>query len=165
MNGHRVLWLGRFDSTQKSPEDALDILYRLLTKVPDAQLTMVGEVNEETLSRFSARAEELGLTEHLSFPGFSNDVFSEYEKADVFLITSNFEGYSMVIAESLACRVPIVCYEMPYLTLVRNSTALIQTPWKDFDAAADALAKILNDSELRHKMGESQRRRQGSGGA
>lgn len=78
---------------KKSPEDALDILYRLLPKVPDAQLTMVGEVNEETLSRFSARAEELGLTEHLSFPGFSNDVFSEYEKADVFLITSNFEGF------------------------------------------------------------------------
>lgn len=155
LDGHRVLWLGRFDSSQKNPADVLDILYRLLPKVPDVQLTMAGDAPAELISRFKARADELGLSGHISFPGYSSEVSRLFYQADVLLQTSNFEGYSMVLGESLAFGVPVVCYEMPYATVLRQSEAVIQVPWKNFDAAADALADVLNQDRLRCRMGSA----------
>ena len=157
LDGHRVLWLGRFDSSQKNPADVLDILYRLLPKVPDVQLTMAGDAPAELISRFKARADELGLSGHISFPGYSSEVSRLFYQADVLLQTSNFEGYSMVLGESLAFGVPVVCYEMPYATVLRQSEAVIQVPWKNFDAAADALADVLNQDRLRCRMGSAAR--------
>ena len=47
---------------------------------------------------------------------------------------------------------------MPYLTIVKNSSAIAQVPWKDFRAAADTLAEILNNSDLRFRMGSEARK-------
>lgn len=158
LDGHRVLWLGRLDSPAKNAEDVLEILHLLLPKVPDVQLSMVGQIDAASHRRFSARAEELGLSGHISFPGYSNNVGHEFQKTDVFLATSSYEGYPMALMESLSSGVPVVCYEMPYLTIVKNSSAIAQVPWKDFRAAADTLAEILNNSDLRFRMGSEARK-------
>lgn len=157
LDGHRVLWLGRFDSSQKNPEDVLDILSLLLRRVPDALLTMAGDAPPELIAQFRVRADELGISGHISFPGYSSDIRHAFRQADVLLQTSNFEGYSMVLTESLAFGVPIVCYEMPYGTVLRQSEAVIQVPWKNFDAAASALAEVLSNDELRRRMGSAAR--------
>lgn len=157
LSGKTVLWIGRL-CDEKRPRDALRIFAKVLEREPDARMEMVGgSFATGYLQRLQKLARRLGIEDAVSMHGFHKDVMPFYERASVFLMTSEYEGSPMVLTESQAWGLPCVMYELPYLTAVRTGRGIVSVERGDIDRAADAVADILADREYRLKLGRDAR--------
>ncbi|MBO4311391.1 MAG: glycosyltransferase [Desulfovibrionaceae bacterium] len=153
-----VLWLGRLDERQKQYRDALAIMKKVLEAQPGAQCVMVG--GEETpgaqkqVERFIA---ENRLEGKLRYLPYTPDVAGLYRRASVHLLTSRFEMFPMVIAESKSYGLPLVAYDLPTLEFFQDPKGMITVPQNDTEAAAAAVLSLLEDDGLRQKMGRQAR--------
>lgn len=72
----------------------------------DARLIILGE--GEKRNQLEKLVEAKGLTEKVALPGFVDNPFPYMEQADVFVLSSAWEGFGNVIPEALACGTPVV---------------------------------------------------------
>lgn len=151
-NNHNVVWAGRFDPKGKNPFDVLHILSKVVKCVPDVKLYMVGTGDETVVEEMQELADQLELNDNVIFTGYSQDVSSYLQKSSVYLFTSDTEGYSMAFAEALSHGLPIVTYPLPYMTMAKDSKAVIQVGWKDIEGAANALIELLQNDAQRREM-------------
>lgn len=102
-----VLIVTRFFEIQKNIKAALRIWKNIEQyDIHDWKLEIVGYGQDEEMLR--EYAQEIKLTNY-EFKGKSNHVYSYYEHASIFMMTSNYEGFGMTILESQSCGcVPIV---------------------------------------------------------
>jgi len=157
LRGKNVLWLGRV-SEEKRPHDALRIFKKVLESEPDAKLFMVGSSPRAAyMDSLYATVDDLGIRDSVVMCGFHKDVQQFYANASVFLLTSEFEGYSMTLAESQSAGLPCVMYELPYLTLTRPARGFVGVELGDIDAAADATVDLLRDQDYRRSLGREAR--------
>ncbi len=153
-----VLWLGRLHELQKNWTDALRIMERLAQLVPGVQCFMGGaefdEGSEAALKQYIA---ERHLENTIHWIGRQTDVQALMSRCRVFLLTSSFESFSMVLAEAKACGAPVVIYDMPYLELLQSETGCRVVRQRDTEAAASAAADILLDDKLCDRLIEESR--------
>lgn len=86
---------------EKRTEIAIALMPRLLESFPRAGLLIVGSGSQEASLRALAR--QLGIENQVIFVGWSNDLISYYRSADLFLLTSAYEGYVRTATEAAAC--------------------------------------------------------------
>ena len=153
----QILWVGRL-ARQKQPEDALEIMREVIKEVPDAHLHMVGSgPNETYMEEFREKINSMGLTDHITMHGFQSKVREYYQRASIFLLTSQFEGYSLVLQESKLAGLPCVMYELPYLTLCEGNRGIIPVEANNTQAAAAAIIELLSDRQKRHRYARDAR--------
>jgi glycosyltransferase involved in cell wall biosynthesis len=89
------------------------LLFRAFSRLshPEAQLMIVGQgVGEHQLRKLAA---ELGITSRVVFAGFHSDPTPFYVTADLFVLSSDYEGFGNVIVEALAQGLPVVSTDCP----------------------------------------------------
>lgn len=99
------LCIGRFEK-EKRFDRAIDVLVALRKNGHDAGLTLVGSGMEEQYLRTYAR--EKGVEAQCVFRAWTDDIRSYLAEADALLVTSEYEGYGLVIVEALAAGVPVL---------------------------------------------------------
>ena len=154
---HELLWLARFEEA-KRPLDAIEIFRRVLERIPDAKLVMVGGLGSlygRQISKMVAADPKLSAS--VKLPGFSANVWAWYSRASVFLSTSSLEGFPLTFMEAGAAGVPIVGYDLPYIETVKGNDGFIPVKQGDVNAAADAICRLLEDDEAREKAGAANR--------
>lgn len=156
LEGKNIVWVGRI-ANEKYPIQAIEIMGRVLARHSDAKLIVVGSGSEQLENRMRRRAEELNIQDHVEFCGFQKDVEPYYLQGDIFLCTSQFEGFSLTIQEAQSHGMPCVVYEMPYLTLLETNKGSYQVPMQDKDAAAERICELLDNRELLKRMGAEAR--------
>lgn len=151
--GHTVIWSGRLHP-DKSPEQAVRIMAELVKLVPDAHLLFVGPEDEAVGQQVRSLAQDLHVSDHITYCGTQAPAQMEswYRKADAYLLTSRQEGWSLSLAEALAVGLPCVMYDIPYLTLVRNNSAVLSAPQEDAITAAQLLARVLRDKDYARQL-------------
>lgn len=157
LNGKNLLFVGRI-SYEKQIIDLFKILLKVQETVPDAKLTIVGAAEdkpyEEMVNRF---IKENKLENAVEMVGFTNNVLPYYQKSDVMLCTSKFEGFCLTIAESKICGLPLVTYELPNLDFIRENKGMFVVEQNDIEAAAQHVVELLTNDELRLQMGQQAR--------
>ncbi|MBQ8555580.1 MAG: glycosyltransferase [Clostridia bacterium] len=156
LDGTTILWVGRL-SGEKRPMDAIAILKAVHERVPEARLVMLGGGDDAMLAQLRSYAEANGLRGKVEFPGFQTDAALYYARADVFLCTSAYEGFSLTMAEAQTYGIPCVTYDMPYLTILQGEGHMA-VPREDIRAAAEAIVRLLSDREYRRAVGAAARR-------
>lgn len=98
-----ILYVGRLEETQKRVSRVLDIWRELSGRLPEWRLEIIGDGPDR--ARYEQMSAEIPRVE---FKGFQSP--SEfYAKAKILLLTSDFEGYGLVLVEAMASKcVPIV---------------------------------------------------------
>ncbi len=155
-DNHNIVWVGRF-SEEKNPLDAVDIFDLVHDSFPDAKLSIVGTGDRRFENRLKQSIRKRGLEDAITLEGFHKDVKPFYQSASIFLLTSEYEGFSLVLQESMLAGLPTVMYELPYLSIVQNNPAISEVKMHDIRGAADAIIDLLRDENKRKEKGLSGR--------
>jgi len=104
-------------------------------------------------------ASDLGVTDRVKFLGIRRDVPALMSAADAFVLSSAWEGFGLVIAEALACKLPVAVTDSGGpREVVDNGRVGFLVPPRDPDALAQAMARLMDLPEAeRRDMGESGR--------
>lgn len=93
-----VLWVGRFDDRHKRLSLALEAWRRIEGEFPDWVFRIVGYGEDEDYYRAFVKSSNL---RNVRFEGLK-DPYPYYGRASVFMMTSAFEGFGMVLLEALS---------------------------------------------------------------
>ncbi|PKP78745.1 MAG: glycosyl transferase [Alphaproteobacteria bacterium HGW-Alphaproteobacteria-3] len=104
-----ILAAGRL-TNQKDYPTMLEAFARLLARRP-ARLIILGE--GELKDELVALCSSLSISDHVAFAGFASNPYSLMKAANLFVLSSRWEGLANVIAESLACGTPVVSTDCP----------------------------------------------------
>ncbi len=106
---HIVLMASRL-TVEKNIQVALTAMKKVIQKKPKTGLLIVGSGPEEKNLKNFIKSEE--LTKNVKFLGWKDDLLPYYKSADIFLLTSEYEGYGMTLVEAAAAGVPIITTEV-----------------------------------------------------
>ena len=138
--GQRILTVGSLKDQKNHP-----ILLRAFAdlRYPEARLMLLGQGANEAALR--ARAAELGIADHVIFAGFHPDPTPFYQTADLFVLSSDYEGLPTVLIEALACGTPVVSTDCPSgpAEILENGQYGRLVPVSDPRALADAMQQAL----------------------
>jgi glycosyltransferase involved in cell wall biosynthesis len=129
------------------PKDHFTLI-RAVDMLPNTQLFLIGDgklrLELETLIT------ELGLNSRVFLLGKRSDIPHLLKCADIYVHSSEWEGFGIAVLEAMAAGLPIVATDVPGLAdLVGQSGILF--PVKDFKSLAKSLSQILNDEMLMSK--------------
>ena len=127
------------------------------TELPDARLAILGSGPLESETR--ALAAELGLEDALTLPG-RTDLRDWLARADVFVHTSRWEGFGIVLLEAMLAGLPIVATRVSAVpeVVADGETGVLVEPG-DHTALATALGALLADPARASALGEAGERR------
>jgi glycosyltransferase involved in cell wall biosynthesis len=149
-----VVVLARLDQ-QKQLGHAVDAFARVVKAVPTARLEIYGHgPDERTLQR---QIDQLGLRSSVRLMGYTKDPGSVYQRASVSLLTSKFEGFGLVLLESLTNGCPVVAYDVKYgpSDIVSDGVnGYLVEPGAKAELAR-RVVDILRDQPLRRRMSEA----------
>lgn len=147
----QLLYVGRLDGGQKRPDRLIKIWQRLYKKFPDWEMIIVGDGKER--KRLEESAKKL---ERISFVGFQSPE-QYYRDASILCLTSNFEGFGMVLTEAMAFgTVPFAfdSYSAVHDIIEDGRTGVLVTPFS-IKEYADKLTLLMQDEEERDRMSEN----------
>ncbi len=156
----RLITTASADVTMKGLRYLLEALAKLRTE-RHVELVVIGRLKE---GGPSARIiDELGLRDAVTFiTGVPEKRIIElYSEAQVAVVPSLYEGFSLPAIEAMACGVPLVATTggaLPEVVGTHNDTALLVPPG-DVEALAATLAVALDDAALRDRIGAAGRQR------
>lgn len=104
-----ILAVGRL-TKQKNFELLIKSFKEVREKV-DARLIILGEGEER--KQLEALISKLNLVDFVDLPGFDNNPYVYMKKADVFVLSSSWEGFGNVLVESMALGTPVVSTDCP----------------------------------------------------
>ncbi|WP_208107321.1 glycosyltransferase [Halomonas ventosae] len=140
--GGRILTVGTMKAVKNHP-----FLLQAFAKLKrqDARLMFVGDgAGREALLTL---ARDLGVEDRVILAGFHSDPTPFYMTADLFVLSSNYEGFGNVIVEAMACGTPVVstdCPSGPREILVDGKYGKL-VPVGDVEAMANAIEAALNE--------------------
>jgi len=122
------------------------------------KLVIVGDGPEKV--KLLKLVQKKGLGEEVIFTGFQSDPLSYINVFDIFVLTSEREGLPRVILESMLMGKPVVASRIPgVVELVIEGETGFLVPSKDPEAFAEKILTLIDDQELRKKMGEQGKKR------
>lgn len=100
-----------------------------------------------------------GLQGRVELMGPVTPLDEEWRKASIAAVPSRFEPFGLVIVEAMAAGLPVVCSAAKYgpLEIVENEVNGLLVKRKDPAKLADALARLMDDPQLRHKLADAGR--------
>jgi glycosyltransferase involved in cell wall biosynthesis len=143
---------------QKGHHDLFRATAEVRKVLPDVRLVVVGQGPLEQQLRDHVNA--LGLEDTVLFTGQRDDVPRLVSAFDLFVLPSLFEGLAIALVEALALGKPAVVTQVGGLVEVvqHGKHGLVVQPG-DHRGLAGAIVRLLQDPDLRRRLGEEGRRR------
>jgi glycosyltransferase involved in cell wall biosynthesis len=153
-----ILFLSRLHY-KKRPDLLLYALKELADRNYDFHVILAGSGEPEYEAELKGLAASLGLLPQLSMPGFVAGAAKDLllQGSDLFVLPSFSENFGIAVAEAMATGLPVVLTAGVQISpeVSRFQTGLVIEG--EVKPLADAIAQLLDSSELRHRLGENGR--------
>lgn len=132
---------------QKDFPNLIKAFARVRTKRP-AKLVILGEGSERL--RLEQMVDEMGLSEDVSLPGFTDNPYAYLARATAFVLSSRWEGLPTVVVEALSCGARVVATDCPSgpREILANGAYGTLVPVGDDAALAAALLRVLESDPV-----------------
>lgn len=150
---HFVVAMGRMDF-QKGFDLLLRAFALCVERYPDWTLRLVGQGAEQ--QRLWNLSDQLGIKHAVRFEPVTKEPEKVFRESDLFVLSSRFEGFPMVLLEAMACGLPVVsfdCMSGPR-EMIRHDVDGLLVPPEDVDALAKAMAGLMGDERERRRLAE-----------
>ena len=149
-------------SNQKNLPMLVDAFAKVYKKHPDYTLRIIGDApNDEgkaVMNILNRKISEFDLTKAVDFEPFKKNVHEAIIKDCMYVNSSDYEGISNAMLESMAIGMPVVCTDCPIggakATITDGENGLL-VPIKDADALAEAINRIISDNSLADKLSQN----------
>ena len=150
LESKRVIFVGRY-TPQKGIPDLLKVWTMVHNRYPDWSLEMFGDgVLEDD---FKYEANRIGVNVHKAV----SNIFDYYLDSSIFVMTSLYEPFGLVIPEAMSCGLPVVAFDCPYgpQNIVTNGVDGYLVENRKIDLFTQKLCELMESSELRKRIGRS----------
>lgn len=147
-----ILSVGRMQY-QKGHDVLIKAFKKVLADFPEWRLIICGEGDLRNSLELELEASD--LSENIFLKGTVKDVFSIYQTASIFAMSSRFEGFPNALLEALAMGCACIstdCESGPREILEDGRLGML-TPVDDVEAMANALRHLMQSPELRERYG------------
>ncbi|MEZ9899047.1 glycosyltransferase [Vibrio breoganii] len=154
-NYNTIVSMGRL-SSQKDFKTLITGFYKVYKIDPSARLVILGDgaLRDELQSLIDS----CSLSDVVSLHGFELNPYKYLAKADLFVLSSIYEGFGNVIVEALALNVPVVSTDCPSgpSEILNNGEWGVLVPPSDPEQLADAIIRSLNQKIERDTLVRAQ---------
>jgi glycosyltransferase involved in cell wall biosynthesis len=157
---NNVIYVGNSEDRTKGAAHLLRA-FRLLRDTTPYHLTFVDRPEEE-LKLAPRLVQRYGLGARVHFTGrvTTEELARHYNRAEMLVCPSLYEGFGLPAAEAMACGLPVAATTGGALPeVVEDGVTGILVPPGDAPALADAIRTLMGDPELRRRMGQAGRER------
>lgn len=151
-----VVYVARLVAS-KRVDDFLDVAARVLAGAPGCLFLIAGDGSDR--DRLERTRDRMGLDGAVRFLGRVPDVRVVLAAGDVFLSTSEFEGFGLGVVEAMAAGLPVVAVESGGLSDVLAAGGGLLRRADDKDGLAEATVELLLDRDARQTQAARGRRR------
>lgn len=156
---HRVIAVGRLD--YQKGFDRLIQAWELIQKngrFDDWTLDIFGQGEWHDMLQRMIMDRKLGNMVHINQP--TNNIGNEYAHSSLIVMTSNYEGFGMVLVEAMACGVPAVAFDCKCgpKDIIQDGKNGLLVSNGDIQGLADAMMTLMGNEALRKRMGEEARK-------
>ena len=150
-NGLTVTAMGRL-----APEKGFDLLLEAFASIAARHshwsLKIIGA--GPLLGKLEAQADSLALQGRVNFVGAMTDPFPVLRTADLFILSSHFEGFPNALAEAMACGLPVISFDCPTgpADIIRHGVDGLLVPPEDVPALAEAMDYLMSNRTEREKL-------------
>jgi glycosyltransferase involved in cell wall biosynthesis len=142
--------MGKFHH-QKGFDLLLKAFARLKDQYPNWTLTILGD--GPLRKSIESLRDELGLVGRVLLPGVVRNSHQVLQQADIFVMSSRWEGWSMALMEALSCGLPVIATDCRCgpREMIQDRANGVLVPTEDTEALADTMARLMSDeSERKH---------------
>lgn len=146
-----LISIGRL-THQKGQDILLKSFARIKNQYSEWNLALLGEgplrIELESLR------DRLGLHDSVHFLGQVKNTYQVLQKADIFVMSSRFEGFPNALCEAMACGLPVISTDCPSgpREIIRNEIDGLLIPNENVSALAAAMARLMSDASERRRL-------------
>lgn len=147
----RLVAMGRLVPSKRFT-GLISIFARLATRFPDWDLVIWGE--GPLRNELEVQVAQAGLVERVLLPGRTATPWDELLKADLFVLTSEVEGFPNALLEAMALGLPCVTVDCPSgpSEISRGGRDALLVPLNDEAALEHALASLMESPQERSRL-------------
>ncbi len=149
---HSVVSVGRY-CYQKGFDLLLDSWKIVSEKHPDWSLNIYGDDGE----KIKKHIERNHITSSVNIHGITSNIQERLRENSIFVLSSRFEGFGMVITEAMACGLPPVAFNCKYgpAEIIKDGEDGILVEPENVQALADTVCELIEDEERRKRLGQA----------
>jgi glycosyltransferase involved in cell wall biosynthesis len=142
------------------PQKGFDLLIEAWSLVekkhPDWKLLIFGDGDRKLLENIINK----NNLQNCNLKHSTNDIASEFINSSIYVLSSRFEGFGMVIIEAMACGVPPIAFECPCgpKDIINNLKDGILVNSGDINELAEKICFLIENEEIRKDMGSNARK-------
>ena len=151
---HEIVTVGRYDNAQKNHLLLIRAFSIFHNKHKDYVLKIYGEGADREL--YKKEIQRLNMEKFISLMGYSNNPMAAIANADVFCLTSNYEGMPNALIEAMSLGLPCIstkCGGGAADELIVNGENGLLVDMNAEDQLIDALNRVVDDRDFNQKIG------------
>ena len=154
LNNKRVIAVGRY-SYEKGYDMLLSAWKKVAQECTGWRLDIFGDGDKSSLEQL---IESLNIDRNTcALHGRTSDIEKEYVDSSLFVCSSRFEGFGMVIVEAMACGLPVVSFDCPWGpgSIISDGRDGVLVENANVDALADKIIQVLSAKDYMHELAQN----------
>jgi len=152
LTNKKVLVVGR-QSYQKGYDSLLKVWKIVNQKQPGWQLEVYGKIDSSM--NLNTKANELGISSSIKFIAPIKNIEEKYKEASLYLMTSRFEGFGMVLIEAMSYGVPCISFDCPHgpADIIKEGEDGFLIKNGNIEDFANKIIQLIENENLRKEIG------------
>ena len=136
-------------SPEKQQDQVIKAFKQVVAKLPNARLEFWGYAYEHEDKRLQKLVNDEHMEKYVAFKNYTRDIGKVYDQAQLSVLSSRTEGFSLALLESQAHGVPMLAYDVPYgpQEIIHNGEDGYLVKLNDVDALAAKMIALLSDQQ------------------
>lgn len=153
----KILAIGRF-TPQKDFATLIETFTLFYKKKSNIDLVIIGDGPDKDM--LVERVKNNDIERHVHFLGWKQNVYPYIKATDIFVLSSNYEGFPFVLLEAAVLNKPIVATDTPFgpRELLGNNKYGLVVPIKQPQALSSALVSLMNKKTYTHYQLQARKR-------